>query len=250
MKESDALFPERRLDDKVALVTGAAKGMGAEHARILAALGARVIVTDVDDEGGRAVAEEIGGTYHRLDVTDPAEWSAAVAAGPGPVTVLVNNAGIAAIGPVQETSLEEWNKVLAINLTGVFLGIRTVAAPMAAAGGGVIVNVSSDAGLVGMPRIAAYATAKWGVRGLTRSAALDLAADGIRVVSLHPGIVRTPMGEGVDIDALSADRPIPRPGTVDELARMLRFIVTEATYSTGCEFIADGGHTAGIHLPV
>ena len=241
---------DRRLEGRVALVTGGAAGMGAAHARVLADLGAHVVVADLDDAAGEAVARSVGGTYHHLDVADADGWAAAVAAGPGPVTVLVNNAGIAAVAAVQDTSVEDWDRVLAVNLTGVFLGIRAVAAPMAAAGGGVIVNVSSDAGLVGMPRIAAYSASKWGVRGLTRSAALDLAADGIRVVSLHPGIVRTPMGEGVDLDAIAAHQPIARPGTVDELAALLRFVVVDATYSTGCEFIADGGHTAGIHLPV
>lgn len=250
MTSSDSLYPQRRLDGVVALVTGAASGMGASHCQVLAELGAHVIVADLDVDGGRAVASEVGGTFTPLDVSDPEGWSVAVAAGPGPVTVLVNNAGISSIAPVQDATLEDWSRVMAVNLTGVFLGIRAVAGPMAAAGGGVIVNVSSDSALIGMAGIAAYSASKWGVRGLTRSAALDLAPDHIRVVSLMPGIVRTPMGEGVDIDAIAAHQPIARPGTTEELARMLRFIVTEATYSTGCEFVADGGHTAGIHLPL
>lgn len=130
---------------------------------------------------------------------------------------------------------------MAINVTGPFLGIRAVAPQMKAAGGGVIVNVSSTAGLRGMAQQAAYTASKWALRGLTKAAALDLAADHIRVLSLHPALVRTPMSSHLDLDALTATYPISRAGEPEELARMLLFMVTEATYSTGSEFIADGG---------
>jgi 3alpha(or 20beta)-hydroxysteroid dehydrogenase len=242
-----------RLDGRVALVTGAARGMGAGHVAALVAEGAIVYAADVDAKEGRRSAEAAGAMFVHLDVTSEAHWTAATeraASEHGPITVLVNNAGIAGLCKVQDTSLEEWRRIMAVNLDGVFLGIRHVAGPMAAAGGGVIVNVSSDAGLIGMPHIAAYAASKWAVRGLTKAAALDLAPDDIRVLSLHPGIVRTPMAEGVDFEAIGATLPMQRVGTVDELSRMLLFMVVEATYSTGVEFVADGGHTMGIELPV
>jgi 3alpha(or 20beta)-hydroxysteroid dehydrogenase len=241
-----------KLDGRVALVTGAARGMGAAHAQLLAAEGASVAVCDVLGDDGAAVAQSIGGAYHELNVAREHDWArvvSAVTADVGPVTILVNNAGIGLRGAVQETSTEDWDRVMAVNVTGVFFGIRAVAPVMKAAGGGVIVNVSSDAALAPGPNIGAYAASKWAVRGLTKAAALDLAPDNIRVVSLHPGLVRTPMSARVDVDAFAAGLPIPRPGEPEELAKMMLFIVADATYSTGCEFVADGGHTAG-SMPV
>lgn len=235
-----------KLDGRVALVTGGARGMGAAHARALAAEGAKVAVCDVLDEEGEALAAAIGGAYHPLDVTDAAAWSrvaAAVQAALGPVSVLINNAGISTLGAVQDTPLADWDSVMAVNVTGPFLGTRAVAPQMIAAGGGVIVNVSSAAALDGTAGMAAYTTSKWAVRGLTKASALDLAPHGIRVLSLHPALVRTPMASRIDIMAATANYPIPRPGEPEELARMMLFMVTEATYSTGCEFIADGGLT-------
>jgi 3alpha(or 20beta)-hydroxysteroid dehydrogenase len=237
-----------KLDGRVALVTGAARGMGAAHARLLAAEGASVAVCDILADHGTTVAESIGGAYYRLDVTDERDWErvvSGVGSELGPVTILINNAGIGSRNPVQETTTEQWNAVMAVNVTGVFFGIRTVAPVMKAAGGGVIVNVSSDAAFTGTPHIAAYVTSKWAVRGLTKASALDLAGDNIRVVSLHPGLVRTPMSAGVDVDAFASGLPMARPGEPEELAKMMLFIVADATYSTGCEFVADGGHTVG-----
>lgn len=235
-----------KLDGRVALVTGGARGMGAAHARALAAEGAAVAVCDVLDDEGPALAAAIGGAYHHLDVTDEQAWSrvaSAVQAALGPVTVLVNNAGISTLGAVQDTSLPDWDSVMAVNVTGPFLGTRAVAPQMIAAGDGVIVNVSSAAALDGTAGMAAYTTSKWAVRGLTKASALDLAPHGIRVLSLHPALVRTPMASRIDIAAATANYPIPRPGEPEELARMMLFMVTEATFSTGCEFIADGGLT-------
>lgn len=233
-----------KLTGRVALVTGGASGMGAAHSRILAEHGATVAVCDINADLGRALADQINGTFYELDVCSERQWSQtldAVAAQHGPVTILVNNAGKGLVAPVQETSTNDWNRIMAINVTGPFFGIRAVAPHMKAAGGGVIVNVSSTAALRGMPQQAAYSTSKWAVRGLTKAAAIDLAADNIRVLSLHPALIRTPMSQHLDLDTLCASYPIPRVGEPDEAARMLLFMVADATFSTGSEFVADGG---------
>lgn len=241
-----------KLDGRVVLITGAARGMGAEHARFLANEGAHVAVCDILDDDARDVAQEIGGSSHHLDVTSEEQWQRVVddvTAQAGPVSDLVNNAGIPSLNPVQDISSEEWHRVMAVNLTGVFFGIRAVVPGMRQLGSGAIVNVSSAAGMTGMPGITAYLTSKWGVRGLTRAAALDLAPDGIRVLSVHPGMVSTPMAEGVAMEKIAQRRPIPRPGRTDELSKLVLFLLADATFSTGTEFVADGGHTAGIYLP-
>jgi 3alpha(or 20beta)-hydroxysteroid dehydrogenase len=157
------------------------------------------------------------------------------------VTILVNNAGVSLIRAVQETTTEEWRRMMAVNVDGAFFGIRAVTPQMAAAGGGVIVNVASSAAMTGMAGMAAYVTSKWALRGLTKAAALDLARHDIRVLSLHPALVRTPMSSKLDLASVTADYPIPRAGEPEELARMLLFMVADATFSTGCEFVADGG---------
>ena len=236
------------LEGKIAIVTGAAMGMGAAEAAILAREGAKVIVADVDDNDGKAVADSIGGTFHHLDVANEENWNSLVAdviAHHGNIDILINNAGILAITPVATTELAEWNRVLAINLTGTFLGIRSVAASMKAAGGGVIVNVSSTAGMMGYSNLAAYVSSKWGVRGLTKAAALDLGRDNIRVVSVHPGGIRTPLTSGIEGNAMYASQPIPRIGEPDEVAKLVLYLVADATYSTGTEFVVDGGATVG-----
>ncbi len=241
-----------KLDDRVALVTGAARGMGEAHARLLASEGAKVAVCDLNERDGATIAASIGGTFQRLDVGKAEEWESVVGtirAELGPITILINNAGIGSAFPVHETPIDDWMHIMSVNVNGVFFGIRAVASDMAAAGGGVIVNVSSNAGLVATGHMAAYATSKWAVRGLTRASALDLAPFNIRVCSLHPGIVRTPMTGDIDLGHFTAKQSIPRPGEPEELAKMMLFIVADATYSTGCEFIADGGRTAGMHSP-
>jgi 3alpha(or 20beta)-hydroxysteroid dehydrogenase len=236
-----------KLDGRVALVTGGAKGMGAAHCHALAAEGASVAVCDLDEDLGNAVATEIGGRFFRLDVTSETEWEAvlsAVSADLGPVSILVNNAGISRLKPVQGTSTEDWTTVMRVNLDGVFFGIRAVVPQMRAVGGGVIVNISSAGGMTGSPGMASYVASKWGVRGLTKAAALDLAPDNIRVLSLHPALVRTPMSSHLDLPAVTAGYPMKRAGEPEEIARMLLFMVADATYSTGCEFVADGGMLA------
>lgn len=237
------------------IVTGGARGIGAATARLLASEGAKVMIADILDEEGEQLARDIGSgaVYHRLDVARDSDWRAAVKAAEarfGSLNALFNNAGILAFGSVADCEPEEFRRVIAVNLEGVFLGIRAAAPALRRAGGGTIVNVSSTAGLQGYGGLAAYVASKWGVRGLTKAAALDLAPDGIRVLSLHPGPIRTPMTAGLS-DDLAVAQPIPRFGTAEEVALMARFLFTEATYSTGGEFIADGGAVTGqvLNLP-
>lgn len=244
----------RAVSDLRIIITGGARGIGAATARLLAGGGAKVIVADILDDEGSALARELGSNavYRRLDVTRPADWEAAVAAAEkafGGVNALFNNAGILGYGTVKDCSPELFRHIIDVNLTGVFLGLRATAPALKRAGGGVIVNTSSTAGLQGYGGLCAYVASKWGVRGLTKSAALDLAPDGIRVVSLHPGPIRTPMTEKIS-DEIAAGQPIPRFGDAEEVARMARFLFTEATYSTGSEFVIDGGAVTGQILPL
>ena len=242
-----------KLDGKVALVTGGARGMGAEFARILSSEGAKVAVADVLDDETAAVANEVGGIAVHLDVTSESDWAAAVAKtvdALGNIDILINNAGIVGFTPVGKTDMAEWDRVIAINLTGVFLGMQAVLASMRATGGGVIVNISSTAGMQGYSNLAAYVASKWGVRGLTKAAALDLAADNIRVVSVHPGGIRTPMTAGMEGPENYKRQPIQRIGEPTEVAKLILFLVADATYSTGNEFVIDGGALAGQVLNV
>lgn len=237
------------LDGAVAVVTGAARGMGAEHVRGLVAAGAKVLATDVLDDQGAALAAELGENvmYRHLDVTDADAWETVVAQAEeawGPVKVLVNNAGIIMWGSLDVLSVDDWRRAIDINLTGVFLGMHAVVPSMKRAGRGAIVNISSTAGLQGYANLGAYVAGKWGVRGLTKTAAIELGPHGIRVNSIHPGPIRTPMTDGLDL-ATVASQPIPRIGEPAEVTAMLLFILQEATYSTGHEFIVDGGTVIG-----
>jgi len=234
-----------RLDNKVAIVTGGAMGIGAAHCRELAAQGAKVVLCDVADGEGMALAAEIGALYLHLDVSNEEEWTAVVdkvVESLGNVDILINNAGIARSTPIATAKTEDWNLVIAVNLTGTFFGMRAVAASMKAAGGGVIVNTSSVAGLVGTPGISAYVASKWGIRGMTKSAAMDLGPDNIRVFSIHPGAIETPMSPAGDREPRG--QIITRWGQPQEVAKMMLFLVTDATFSTGSEFVIDGGFTA------
>ncbi|CAM5485878.1 SDR family oxidoreductase [Streptomyces aurantiogriseus] len=238
-----------RLSERVAIVTGGARGIGAAVARLLAAEGAAVVVADVlEAEGARLVAE-LGGRsrFVPLDVTGEDGWERAVAETErelGPVSVLVNNAGVVEWAPMEEQSLESFRRVIDVNLQGPWLGMRAVAPSLRRAGGGVIVNMSSLAGLIGYAGVGAYVAGKWGLRGLTKAAALELAPDGVRVCSVHPGAVRTVMTAGFD-DSFVSGQPLPRFGEPEEVARMVLFLVTDATFSTGSEFVLDGGVLAG-----
>lgn len=238
-----------KLDGKVAVVTGGARGIGAEISRLFAAEGARVVVADVLTQEGEALAEEIGDAalFMHLDVTDESQWAQVVAVAEqefGPIDVLVNNAGIVAFGTVAEQELKSFQHVLDVNLVGPWLGMHVAFPSMQRAGGGAVVNVSSTAGLMGYSNLGAYVASKWGLRGLTKSAALEFARDNIRVCSVHPGPIRTPMTAQFD-DSMCEAQPIPRFGEPQEVAKMVLFVVADATYSTGTEFVVDGGATVG-----
>ncbi|GAA1889609.1 SDR family oxidoreductase [Williamsia serinedens] len=238
-----------RVDGKVVLISGGARGMGAAHARALVAEGARVVLGDILDEEGAALATEIGGAarYVHLDVTQPDQWTDAVAAASetfGSLTGLVNNAGIVNGSTLQKFKLEKWQQILDVNLTGTFLGMRAAADAMIAAGGGSIVNVSSVEGLQGSPWAHGYVASKWAVRGITKSAALELAAQNVRVNSIHPGLIRTPMTEGIPDGMLKI--PMNRSADPSEVAAFIVFLMSdESSYATGTEFVMDGGLTAG-----
>ncbi|MDX5455020.1 MAG: SDR family oxidoreductase [Rhodococcus sp. (in: high G+C Gram-positive bacteria)] len=235
------------LDGGSVLVTGGSSGIGAAVATILAGEGAGVVVADVlDDEGTRHAATlGKGSKFVHLDVTDEAQWSEAVAVAEsiGPLRALINNAGILAVGTIEEQTRVEFERVLQVDLVGQWLGMH-VAGPALRRGRGVVVNVSSTAGLIGYAGLGAYVASKWALRGLTKTAALEFAPDGVRVCSVHPGPIDTPMTAGMD-RGIAATQPIPRFGSPEEVARMVRFVVTEATYSTGSEFLVDGGATTG-----
>lgn len=239
-----------RLSGRVALVSGAARGMGLSHCRAMVAEGAQVVLGDILDDEGRAAAESLGDAalYVHLDVTSPESWEEAVRLTDetfGPPTVLVNNAGIVNGNLITAFEPDEWRRIVDINLTGTFLGIRACAQTMIDAGGGSIVNISSVEGFRGSPGLHGYTATKFAVRGLTKSVALELAPHKIRVNSVHPGFVRTPMTDGIPEDFLQI--PLGRGADASEVAAMVVFLAShESSYSTGSEFIIDGGLMAGV----
>lgn len=244
-----------RLDGKVAIVTGAARGQGEAEARRFVAEGASVLLTDVLDLEGQAVAESLGtaAAYRHLDVSSEEEWIAAVADAEerfGPVTILVNNAGILDFSSIEHQDVERFRRVIDVNLVGTMIGIKSVTPSMRRAGGGSIVNISSNGGIMGLPALGAYVASKWAVRGLSKTAAMDLGKRGIRVNSLHPGGIDTPMtrmpGQEPNDSTFAKSLPMGRFGLVEEVANVVTFLASdEASYVTGAEWSVDGGATAG-----
>ncbi|KQX08115.1 MULTISPECIES: glucose 1-dehydrogenase [unclassified Leifsonia] len=238
------------LDGRVALVTGGARGLGAAYVRSLHAAGARVVIADLLADEGGALAAELGerALFEALDVTDEAAWDRVVAAAVGAfgsLDVLVNNAGIANAAPIEHLTLAKWNAVIAVNLTGVFLGCRAVVPQMKAQGSGSIINISSVEGMRGSPGLHGYTASKFGVRGLSQSLAVELGASGIRVNSVHPGLILTDMT--TRIDPARIDIPLGRPGVPDDVAGTIVFLASDASrFTSGAEFVVDGGMIAGI----
>lgn len=244
-----------RLDGKVALITGAARGMGAAEARLFVSEGARVLIADVLEEEGRALAAELGAAarFQRLDVSQEAQWAEAVIAAEklGPLGVLVNNAAVLRAASLEEMTLDHYMGVIAINQVGTFLGMRAVVAPMKRAGKGSIVNISSVDGFQSKNGLIAYSASKWAVRGMTKSAAIELGKHGIRVNSVHPGGIDTVMGNPSGaareyVDPFYRNQALPRVGLPEEVAAMVLFLASdEASYCSGSEYLVDGGWHAG-----
>ncbi|MFS1526329.1 glucose 1-dehydrogenase [Microbulbifer sp. 2304DJ12-6] len=250
----------KRLAGKTAIVTGGASGMGEATVRLFVEHGAKVVIADVNDQRGQALAQELGEvvTFQHMDVSKEEDWTAAVAQAQtlGTYNVLVNNAAILKMSSITNTSTEEYMRVIEVNQLGTFMGIRSAIEPMKAAGVGSIINVSSIDGLHSSAGLGAYSSSKWAVRGLTKSAAIELGQYGIRVNSVHPGGIYTEMGGAsrTSEDDMNrtfyAKHPIPRVGQPNEVAYVSLFLATdEASYSTGSEFVADGGWIAGLRNP-
>ncbi|MFH8609331.1 SDR family NAD(P)-dependent oxidoreductase [Streptomyces sp. NPDC018029] len=258
-----------KLDGRVIIVTGAARGQGEQEARLFVEEGARVVVADVLDEQGEALAKELGAdsaAYVHLDVGVEADWQAATAAAKdafGKVDGLVNNAGILRFNEIVSTPLEEFQQLIQVNQIGCFLGIRTVAPEIGAAGGGTIVNTASYTALTGMAYVGAYAATKHAILGLTRVAALELAARNIRVNAVCPGAVDTPMTNPAQLDPTADPTeareavaelykklvPLGRIGRPQEVAALALFLTgDDSAYITGQPFVVDGGWLAGVSV--
>ncbi len=260
----------RRFEGRTVLISGGAAGIGAAHVRGFAGEGANVVFGDIDAAAGAALAAALGGDHDAMadgerggsaaelggavrfvphDVADPAGWERIVAVAEeefGSVSVLVNNAAILPpFLPIDEVDADDWRRVLEVNLTGSFFGIKYTVPSMRRAGGGSIVNTSSALGVMGTPNLSAYVSSKYGVRGLTQTAALELARDGIRVNSIHPGYTRTPMNAEVS-EENTRDLPVPRFAEPEEVTAVAMFLASdEASFVTGAEYLVDGGAVTG-----
>lgn len=244
----------KRLEGKIALITGGARGMGASHAKIFIEHGAKVIITDILEKEGYAMAESLG--EHALfiphDVTQLNQWNNVVAKAEakfGPINVLINNAGIAVQNTIDQMSEEDFDRVYLINQKSIFLGVKAVLSSMKRAKGGSIINISSISGIVGQPAGVAYNGTKFAVRGMTKALALELGHENIRVNSVHPGVIDTPMTQTPEIQ--EAIKPminslaLKRSATPDEISMLCVYLASdESSYSTGSEFVADGGFIA------
>jgi NAD(P)-dependent dehydrogenase (short-subunit alcohol dehydrogenase family) len=249
-------MPAGRLEGKLAIITGAAGGIGSAAARTLALQGAALLLTDADEQGAQRLAEELGGGASAVehDVTNEDQWQAVVARAleaHGQIDILVNNAGVFLASPLIDTSVEEFRRVVDINVTGVFLGMRAVAAAMIERRAGSVINMSSVAGLTGSPYLTAYAASKWAVRGMSKVAAKEWAQFGVRVNSLHPGQIDTDMNTRQRektpelIDKLIRGIPLRRIGRPQEVADAIAYLASdESMYVTGSELAIDGGTTA------
>lgn len=241
-----------RLVGKVALISGGARGMGAAHAKEIVAEGGSVVIGDILDKEGRALAEELGANarYIRLDVTSENDWADAVALVVkefGRLNVLVNNAGICPAGSIKNFTLADWNHVLNVNLTGQFLGIRAATEALAAAAPSAIINVSSTAGMEGIAGLHGYCASKFAVRGLTRSVAIELAGKGVRANTICPGTIATPMNEGLDVSGFN---PMNRKADPREVAKLVVFLASdESPFVSGADIVIDGAELAG-HGPL
>jgi 3alpha(or 20beta)-hydroxysteroid dehydrogenase len=248
----------KRFGGRTVIVTGAARGMGASHARGFIEEGANVMVADMLDDEGRGTARQLGdrAKFVPLDVRSPEQWQGAVDAAErafGPVSVLVNNAGVTWHDvAIVDSDPVDWQRVIDTNLNGAYLGMRAVVPSMRKAGGGAIVNVSSSVAMIGLPRIAPYVASKWALRGLTKCAAMEMAEDNIRVNSVHPGMTITPMVDDIvdEVTAFTRTLAIPRAADPAEITRLVLYVASdEASFSTGSEFVADGGAILGPARP-
>lgn len=241
-----------RLEGKIAIITGGARGMGASHARKFVEEGAKVVITDILEKDGEALANELGknSLFVKHDVTNEDEWNTVVEKAEetfGFVNVLVNNAGIGLNKPIEEITVEEYMKVININQVGVLLGMKTVVPSMKKAKGGSIINISSLSGFGGTYGQVAYDASKFAVRGMTKTAALEFADHNIRVNSVHPGVIETPIliGHEETIKSISDQIPMKRIGQPEEVSKLIVFLASdESSFSTGSEFTIDGGTRA------
>lgn len=248
-----------RFDNQTVLVTGGTGGQGASHVRAYHREGANVVIAATSEDRGRALAAELGerALFARTDVTVEEDWQDAVAEAEerfGPIGVLVNNAGVQnPATPIESLDRALWDRVLGINLTGAYLGIKTTTPSLRRNGGGVIVNIASTMGHAGTPMHAPYVASKWALRGLTRTAALELGRDGIRVNSIHPGVISTPLiTEPIDGHPPIADFyspapfAVPRTGEPSDITSLLLHVTSaDGSFITGSEFVADGGLLLG-----
>lgn len=242
----------KRLEGKVAIITGAAQGMGAAHARLFVENGAKVVITDLNEEKGHALAKELGDNARFVthNVTNEEDWKTVVAKTEeafGPADILVNNAGITMAKNMLDVTVEEYKRIVDINQVSVFIGMKEVAPSMAKNGGGSIVNISSMNGLVA--GAIGYTDTKFAVRGMTKAAAINLAPMGIRVNSVHPGVIATPMVVQEDtkaaVEEFSKHIPLKRVAQPEEVSNLVLYLASdESSYSTGSEFVIDGGMTA------